>query len=146
MARYIFIALFCPGSSTHIKEFNEFGSRVTILLELIRDWQCEQNSALKCLNVLINNLVTFGILEEEAAYITGRAGTLLLKIHSLSAFSYFAELWISDLLHVGYADQPILRGSPSPCIGEDALYGVYYHPAVQYKQIQKPRNPKVRGY
>lgn len=61
----------------------------------------------------------------------------------------FLDLWTSDLRHVGYPDVPTVSArdlSPEeagPCIGGDALHGVYFHPALQYHS-QTPRSPKVR--
>ena len=54
------------------------------------------------------------------------------------------DLWTNDLLHVGYDDIPTIHrynGFSSPCIGKDALFGVYFHPAVKY--TQSTRSPKV---
>ena len=42
------------------------------------------------------------------------------------------DLWIRDLVAVGYQDIPNLSEDElvtSPCIGRGALSGVYYHPA-----------------
>ena len=43
-------------------------------------------------------------------------------------------MWINDLKEVGYRDIQSLFGGEdseekSPCIGRDALSGVYFHPA-----------------
>ena len=45
-------------------------------------------------------------------------------------------MWVKDLTNVGYRDihnlpddDSIASAERSPCIGRDALSGVYYHPA-----------------
>jgi len=89
----------------------------------------------------------------------------------------FPDLWTLDLLQVGYDDVPTVdvgnghhmysglsapsataAGKPagsmaSPCIGGDALRGVYFHPAVQADAFlderelgeELPRSPKALG-
>ena len=53
-------------------------------------------------------------------------------------------MWVRDLVHVGYDDIRATRGfvgsNHNPCIGDDALPNVYFHPAVQY---HPPRSPRV---
>ena len=50
---------------------------------------------------------------------------------------YNTDKWITDLSKVGYSDIPSIPDDEdtftseekSPCIGRDALTGVYFHPA-----------------
>lgn len=54
-------------------------------------------------------------------------------------------MWISDLLAIGFVDIPILQGhsdpkAASPCIGDDALTGVYFHPSVRINELKHQRS------
>eukprot|EP00095_Tigriopus_kingsejongensis_P011851 maker-scaffold493_size155937-snap-gene-0.22 protein:Tk11851 transcript:maker-scaffold493_size155937-snap-gene-0.22-mRNA-1 annotation:"hypothetical protein DAPPUDRAFT_95105" len=99
--------------SENIDELMDFGPKVQELVRFTEKWHCPSSSALQCLNALVIDLVEEGILEEEAAYLT--------------------DMWVKDLLHVRYHDIPTrghFYGSHSPCIGGDALFDVYFHPAA----------------
>ncbi|TRY81053.1 hypothetical protein TCAL_09447 [Tigriopus californicus] len=110
--------------SSNVKELSQFGPRVHQFLDFVNGWSCPSSTALYCLNALISDLVANNILEEEAADV--------------------ADMWVKDLLHVRYKDIPRRRSSNgythTPCIGDDALFNVYFHPAIQY---QAPRSPKA---
>jgi hypothetical protein len=48
-------------------------------------------------------------------------------------FILFPDLWTNDLVNVGYEDVPAIRDSLDvhyPCIGQNALVGVYFYPSV----------------
>ncbi len=55
----------------------------------------------------------------------------------MSTKCYFLDKWIHDLSKVGYRDiqsipddgDTFTSEEKSPCIGRDALSGVYFHPA-----------------
>ncbi len=54
-------------------------------------------------------------------------------------------MWVSDLLAMGYEDTPVIAKSVAldePCIGTDALRGVYFHPS-DFEKPQQGRQGRV---
>ncbi len=60
-----------------------------------------------------------------------------------------SDMWVSDLVSMGYEDAPVIPSvvaKDEPCIGSDALRGVYFHPSNFDKPVQKSRQGRVRTY
>ena len=48
-------------------------------------------------------------------------------------------MWVSDLKSIGYEDIKTVQSfeaQQEPCIGQDALKGVYFHPSVRIKEYE----------
>ena len=86
------------------------------VLTFAKDWVCQKDTVLKCFKAFTSDLILEGLLPEK----NGRV----------------VDLWIQDLKAVGYQDIPLASpDSSGPCIGDNALEGVYFHPhAVEEKK------------
>ena len=87
------------------------------VLTFAKDWVCDENTVLKCFKAFTSDLILEGLLPEK----NGRV----------------VDLWIQDLKAVGYQDIPLAseKEAAGPCIGDNALEGVYFHPhAVEEKK------------
>ena len=56
-------------------------------------------------------------------------------------------MWVSDLKSIGYEDIKTVQSfeaQQEPCIGQDALKGVYFHPSVRIKEYEhRSRQGKI---
>ena len=55
-------------------------------------------------------------------------------------------MWVSDLKSINYEDIAVtsFKDSQEPCIGQDALTGVYFHPSVRIKEYEhRSRQGKI---
>ena len=85
------------------------------VLTFAKDWVCQKDTVLECFKAFTSDLILEGLLPEK----NGRV----------------VDLWIQDLKAVGYQDIPVASESSGPCIGDNALEGVYFHPhAVEEKK------------
>jgi len=87
--------------------------RFVKLLEFSESWFCTENSALSCFQSFTKDLIEEGLVDKENGKVI--------------------EFWVNDLKAVGYSDLEIPE-EKSPCIGDVALEGVYFHPNVKEEE------------
>ena len=91
----------------------------------IDNWTCDKVTVLRCMLELAGQLMQNDLIQ-------------------LSDLTYI-EMWVRDLKDIGWPFLPqqddIAVVQPSqakdePCVGEDSLSGVYFHPSVRIKEIE----------
>jgi hypothetical protein len=79
---------------------------------------------------------------------------VLLSLSSNSAIHkndsiFVSDLWTNDLINVGYEDVPAIRETLDvhyPCVGQNALVGVYFYPSVIEAKLRTSALSKVFFY
>jgi len=95
--------------------------------EFVSSWECTDYTVLRCMQALGGALL--------------RAD--LIDVRSLELL----DMWVSDLKSIGYEDIKTVQSfeaQQEPCIGQDALKGVYFHPSVRIKEYEhRSRQGKI---
>jgi hypothetical protein len=65
---------------------------------------------------------------------------------ALTGSTVVSDLWTNDLINVGYEDVPAIRETLDvhyPCVGQNALVGVYFYPSVIEAKLRTSALSKV---
>jgi len=65
---------------------------------------------------------------------------------ALTGSTVVLDLWTNDLINVGYEDVPAIRETLDvhyPCVGQNALVGVYFYPSVIEAKLRTSALSKV---
>ena len=95
--------------SARTKEFANF----------LESWQCDDYTMLRCLRQLGGDMLKSN----------------LISVNDLDLI----EMWIYDLKFIGFEDVIVISNSEAaqaPCIGQDSLGGVYFHPSVRVQEYE----------